>query len=128
MRLNTDQPSRHPSPTTRATALAYLVFERPDLDKAESFLTDFGLRRAERYDDMLFLRGTDTSPFCYVVRRADKPGFCGMVSMPPAQKRIRSEKIAASRQASGTYPPSAFAKPATHPTPYHELVNATYFR
>ncbi|GAB3090540.1 VOC family protein [Lysobacter terrae] len=77
MRLTTEQPNRHPSPTTRATALAYLIFERPDLDEAERFLTDFGLRRAERYDDMLFLRGTDASPFCYVVRRADKPGFAG---------------------------------------------------
>lgn len=77
MNLTTEQPKRHPRPTTRATALAYLVFDRPDLDKAESFLTDFGLRRAQRNDDILFLRGTDTSPFCYVVRRADTPGFGG---------------------------------------------------
>jgi catechol 2,3-dioxygenase-like lactoylglutathione lyase family enzyme len=77
MRLTTEQPNRHPCPTTRATALAYLIFERPDLDKAERFLTDFGLRRAERNDDTLYMRGTDTAPFCYIVRRADKPGFAG---------------------------------------------------
>jgi catechol 2,3-dioxygenase-like lactoylglutathione lyase family enzyme len=77
MQLTTEQPARHPSPTTRATALAYLIFERPDLDKAERFLTDFGLRRSARNDDTLYMRGTDTAPFCYVVRRAEKPGFAG---------------------------------------------------
>jgi len=77
MRLTTEQPNRHPCPTTRATALAYLVFERPDLDKAERFLTDFGLRRVEHHDDTLYMRGTDNAPFCYIVHRADKPRFTG---------------------------------------------------
>ena len=77
MQLTTQQPARHPSPTTRASALAYLAFHRPDLDKAERFLTDFGLRRTERNDDTLYMRGTDTAPFCYIVHRADKPGFAG---------------------------------------------------
>ena len=77
MKLTTEQPTRHPRPTTRASALAYLIFDCPDLDKSERFLTDFGLCRAERRDELLFMRGTDTSPFCYVVRRADRPGFAG---------------------------------------------------
>ena len=45
MKLTTPQPARHPNPTTKATALAYLMFDRPDLDQAEHFLTDCGLRR-----------------------------------------------------------------------------------
>ncbi|HHX4174360.1 TPA: VOC family protein, partial [Burkholderia contaminans] len=53
MKLTTAQPARHPRPTTRAAALAYLVFERPDLDEAERFLNDFGLRTTSRDADLL---------------------------------------------------------------------------
>jgi catechol 2,3-dioxygenase-like lactoylglutathione lyase family enzyme len=77
MKLSTAQPARHPNPTTKATALSYLVFERPDLDLAERFLTDFGLRTVCRLDNMLFLRGTGEAPFCYVVRKACKARFVG---------------------------------------------------
>jgi len=65
--LATPQPARHPSPTVKATALAYLVFERPDLDKAERFLLDFGLEVARRDADVLYLRGTAPAPYCYRV-------------------------------------------------------------
>lgn len=78
MKLTTAQPARHPHPTTRASALAYLMFDRPDLELAERFLTDFGLAVASRGEDLLFLRGTDPSPFCYVVRRAPGPRFVGL--------------------------------------------------
>ncbi|HLZ67757.1 MAG TPA: VOC family protein [Aliidongia sp.] len=77
MKLATPQPARHPSPTAKATALAYLVFQRPDLDRAEQFLTDFGLRTVLREDGLLFLRGTGPAPFCYVVRQAEKARFVG---------------------------------------------------
>lgn len=77
MKLTTPQPARHPHPTARASALAYLVFERPDLDEAERFLTDFGLRRAIRRGDTLYMRGLDSAPYCYVAHRADKPRFAG---------------------------------------------------
>ncbi len=78
MKLTTIQPARHPNPTAKAAALAYLMFDRPDLDRTEQFLVDFGLRRAKRQGDSLFLRGTDSSPFCYLVRRAQTPRFVGM--------------------------------------------------
>jgi len=77
MKLTTAQPARHPRPTTRAATLAYLVFERPDLDEAERFLNDFGLRTTSRDADLLLLRATGASGFCYVVRRAPKPAFAG---------------------------------------------------
>src|ERR1700758_2577512 len=48
LRLTTSQPCRADHPTVRATALTYLIFERPDLDVAARFLTDFGLRVAAR--------------------------------------------------------------------------------
>jgi len=58
--LITAQPARHLSPTTKAAALAYVMFDRPDLDKAERFLSDFGRRMAEREEaqQMLFASGT----------------------------------------------------------------------
>lgn len=77
MKLITAQPARHPAPTTRATALAYLLFERPDLDRAERFLVDFGLRVVQRDADDLYLRGTDAAPYCYHVRRATRARFVG---------------------------------------------------
>lgn len=75
--LTTPQPARHPSPTTKAQSLAYLMFERPDLALAEKFLSDFGLNVAGKNDNSLFMRGADDAPFCYVVSKADAPRFVG---------------------------------------------------
>lgn len=76
--LLTAQPARHPSPTAKATSLAHLIFERPDLQRAEHFLADFGLATAQRGDDVLYLRGTSSAPYCYRVHRAAKARFVGM--------------------------------------------------
>jgi catechol 2,3-dioxygenase-like lactoylglutathione lyase family enzyme len=78
MKLTTAQPARHHNPTTRASSLAYLIFDRPDPERAEAFLADFGLTVASRGQDLLFLRGTGPSPFCYVVRRAPAARFVGL--------------------------------------------------
>jgi catechol 2,3-dioxygenase-like lactoylglutathione lyase family enzyme len=78
IQLVTAQPARHPAPTARAHALAYLTFARPDLAVAERFLTDFGLSTVTRTQETLLLRAADASPFCYVVRREAKPRFVGL--------------------------------------------------
>jgi catechol 2,3-dioxygenase-like lactoylglutathione lyase family enzyme len=75
--LSTPQPARHPSPTAKAVELAYVIFERPDLDRAEAFLTDFGLLRAERTKDDLYLRARSSAPYCYRIHRGPKPAFVG---------------------------------------------------
>src|SRR6218665_157248 len=75
--LLTPQPARHPTPTVKASSLAYLIFERPDLDKAADYLTDFGLQVCRRDDQMLYLRGTASAPYCYRIQHADKPRFVG---------------------------------------------------
>lgn len=75
--LNTPQPARHSNPTVKAQALAYLEFERPDLDRAERFLTDFGFTLAARTATATYFRGTAGTPFCYVIRPATKPTFVG---------------------------------------------------
>ena len=76
--LKTAQPACHASPTAKATSLAHLIFERPDLDKATRFLTDFGLRGLAREGDRLYLRGTASAPYCYRVERAAKARFVGL--------------------------------------------------
>ncbi|WP_343549301.1 VOC family protein [Ralstonia sp.] len=77
MKLTTAQPARHPNPTAKAVELAYLIFERPALAKAEQFLTDFGLHTVARDDERLFMRGTSATPFCYVVHKAETDRFVG---------------------------------------------------
>lgn len=77
VQLTTPQPARHAAPTVKAIKLAYLIFERPDLDKAESFLSDFGLQVAHRSLQELHMRATDSAPFCYRVVRTDKERFVG---------------------------------------------------
>jgi len=78
MRLTTTQPARHPNPTTKASALAYAMFDRPDLAQAEKYLIDFGLRTVSNDGKTLFMRGTAPSPYCYVIRKATAPCFIGL--------------------------------------------------
>lgn len=78
IQLTTAQPARHPTPVTRATRLAYLIWERPDLQAAEQFLTDFGLQVGAREEDTLYLRGTAAAPYCHVVRKAAQARFAGL--------------------------------------------------
>lgn len=75
--LLTPQPARHPNPTVKATALAYLIFERPDLDRAVQFLRDFGLSESQRDEQTLYMRGTGTAPYCYRVHKGTKARFIG---------------------------------------------------
>ena len=77
MKLATAQPARHPQPTARARALAYLMFERPDLAEAQRFLGDFGLHAVSCEQGLLFLRGTGPAPFVYVVHEAPVARFVG---------------------------------------------------
>ncbi|MCG8670614.1 MAG: VOC family protein [Pseudomonadales bacterium] len=71
------QPARHPSPTAKAQRLAHLIFERPDLQKAEAFLRDFGLVTCDRNSNSIFMRGSAEAPFCYEIRKGKKAQFLG---------------------------------------------------
>jgi catechol 2,3-dioxygenase-like lactoylglutathione lyase family enzyme len=97
--LLTAQPARHPHPTTKATSLAHLIFERPDLDRTEHFLGDFGLAITKRGDEILYLRGTSGAPYCYRVHRAPAPRFVGMAFT--VGRREDLEKLARLPGASG---------------------------
>jgi hypothetical protein len=46
-------------PVIKAADLAYGRLRSPDLDKQEEFLTAFGMVRADRTKNALYMRGTD---------------------------------------------------------------------
>jgi len=46
--------------------VAYVSFSAPDLDEMEAFLIEFGMVRAERTSDALYMRGLDENPFLQV--------------------------------------------------------------
>jgi catechol 2,3-dioxygenase-like lactoylglutathione lyase family enzyme len=78
MHQSTAQPARHRSPTAKATKLAHLIFARPDLDAAETYLRDFGFVIVERTDTRLVARAADGSPYCYRVHKAATARFIGL--------------------------------------------------
>jgi catechol 2,3-dioxygenase-like lactoylglutathione lyase family enzyme len=75
--LTTAEPTRHAQPTAKAQSLTYLLFERPDIDLAERFLADFGLRTVAKTAEELYLRGSDANPYCYHVQRGPRARFVG---------------------------------------------------
>lgn len=76
-RLATAQPARHPQPTVKAQGLTHLIFQRPDLNEAARFLTDFGLTVSQQDADTLYLRAIDPTAYCYRVHRAKQARFVG---------------------------------------------------
>lgn len=59
--------------------IVYTMYRVPDLDKMEQFLTDFGMVRAQRDDNRLFMRGAGDMPYITVVEKGEAdfiaPGF-----------------------------------------------------
>src|SRR5580704_12754106 len=53
-------------PAIKAFDLAYGRLRSPDLDKQEEFLTDFGMVRADRTKNALYMRGTDAPHHIHV--------------------------------------------------------------
>lgn len=70
-------PLERPEPIIRIEDLAFVRFEKPELDRQERFLADFGLVRAHRSSDALYMRGTGPAPHVYVAHRGPAPRFVG---------------------------------------------------
>ena len=64
-------------PAIKVTDIAYGRLRSPDLDVAEEFLTDFGMVRAARTPNALYMRGTDPAHHIHVTEKGD-PGFIGL--------------------------------------------------
>ena len=75
--------------------IAYVRFSAPDLDEMESFLTDFGMVRADRTGDALYMRGLDGDSFLHVTHKGE-PRFLAAgfeaASMQDLETLAREEK------------------------------------
>lgn len=74
-----EHPGRSLNPVIKVRDLAWLEFEKPDLNRARSFALDFGFEVAEQTPDVLKLRGTFAGPACLVIRRGRVSRFVGPV-------------------------------------------------
>ena len=72
-----EHPGRSRNPLVKVAGLAWLEFEKPDLDRAERFGTDFGFTVADRTPDTVLLRGRQAAAACLVVRRGPQARFVG---------------------------------------------------
>ncbi|ROP55899.1 VOC family protein [Streptomyces sp. PanSC9] len=75
--LRGEHPGRAANPVIKVADLAWLEFEKPDLDRAETFARDFGFAIAARTEEALWLRGTFAGPPCMVIRRGHASRFVG---------------------------------------------------
>ncbi|MFF1701544.1 VOC family protein [Streptomyces sp. NPDC058252] len=75
--LRGEHPGRSRNPVIKVADLAWLEFEKPDLDRAEVFARDFGFAIAARTEGELWLRGTFAGSPCMVIRRGSASRFIG---------------------------------------------------
>ena len=72
-----EHPGRSRNPVIKVRDLAWLQFEKPDLNRAEAFAQAFGFTTVLRTADELHLRGTDAGSPCVTIRRASRSRFVG---------------------------------------------------
>jgi len=72
-----EHPGRAKNPVIKVLDLAWLEFEKPDLEGTEQFAQAFGLTSVSRIHDELQLRGTDAGSPCVVVRRGARSRYVG---------------------------------------------------
>ncbi|GAA2059206.1 VOC family protein [Williamsia deligens] len=77
--LHGEHADRAANPVIKVDDIAWLEFDKPDLDRAERFGRDFGFAVALRTPDELHLRGTWSRSPCIVIRRAPRSRFVGPV-------------------------------------------------
>lgn len=67
----------------KASALAFLMFDKQDLVRAARFWADFGLSPVSQTNDMLVMRAAGTAPAVLVARRAARSGYTGAAFVVP---------------------------------------------
>lgn len=72
-----EHPGRSRNPVIKVADLAWLEFEKPDLERSEIFARDFGFQVAARTESELWLRGTFAGTPCMVIRRGQTSRFIG---------------------------------------------------
>ncbi|GAB2636315.1 VOC family protein [Nocardia goodfellowii] len=72
-----EHPGRAANPVIKVHDLAWLEFEKPNLDKARAFAEAFGFAVSLRTDGELHLRGTGHGSMCVVIRKGARSKFVG---------------------------------------------------
>ncbi|MEQ1865569.1 MAG: VOC family protein [Micropepsaceae bacterium] len=80
-------------PIIKVREMAFPRLAAPDLDAMESFLIDFGMVRAQRTSDTLYMRGNGTAPYVHVVHKGE-PAYLGFAF--EAASRSDLDRIASS--------------------------------
>jgi len=83
-----------PEPLVKASSLAFLRFEKADLDRAQRFWADFGLLTVSRTDQELVMRCAGSSPAVLVAQRASRARYAGAAFVVPSDtdfERLRRE-------------------------------------
>ena len=75
--LRGEHPGRSRNPVIKVAGLAWLEFDKPDLDRAETFAHAFGFQTAAKDPGQIALRGTDAGAPCVIVRRGSQTRFAG---------------------------------------------------
>ncbi|RZI85048.1 MAG: biphenyl-2,3-diol 1,2-dioxygenase [Rubrivivax sp.] len=66
-----------PAALQKATQLAFLRFDKTDLDEAQRFWTDFGMVTVRRTPDQLVMRGAGSAPAILMARKAKVSRYVG---------------------------------------------------
>lgn len=75
--LRGEHPGRSTNPVIKIVDIAWLEFEKPDLDRAEAFARAFGFSTVLRTAEELHLRGSDAGAPCMLIRRGPRSRFVG---------------------------------------------------
>ena len=75
--LRGEHPGRSRNPVIKVADLAWLEFDKPDLDRAETFANAFGFQTVARDPDEVQLRGVDAGAPCVILRRGPRTRFRG---------------------------------------------------
>src|SRR4030081_2043809 len=79
----------------KAAEFAFPRMEAPDLDAMEEFLTNFGMMRAERTPDSLYMRGADSHHHLHAVHKGAS-NFIGFTYHAASEDALkRHAKLAA---------------------------------
>jgi Glyoxalase/Bleomycin resistance protein/Dioxygenase superfamily len=69
---------RSRNPVIKVADIAWLEFEKPDLQRAEAFASAFGFDTSLRTNEELHLRGSDSTAPCVIVHRGNRSRFLGV--------------------------------------------------
>ncbi|WP_244210566.1 VOC family protein [Amycolatopsis kentuckyensis] len=95
-----EHPGRAADPVIKVHDLAWLEFEKPDLERAEVFARAFGFTTVLSTGRELHLRGTDAGAPCVIIRKGARSKFLGPAFLAAAPGDVLRLAEATGRQVS----------------------------